>query len=108
MCLPRNMYQYGADWIGVDISENQIKQAKYLSEKKGMKIAYVVSPIEELEFSGNSFDVITACQCFWYFNHDIIAPKLVKMLKKMGGYSSFIWHSCRMKIKLQEKVKSWF
>ena len=32
--LPRNMYQYGADWIGVDISENQIKQAKYLSEKK--------------------------------------------------------------------------
>jgi len=28
------MYQYDADWIGVDISENQIKQAKYLSKKK--------------------------------------------------------------------------
>lgn len=30
--LPRNMYRYGAKWIGTDISKNQIEQAKILSE----------------------------------------------------------------------------
>ena len=29
--LPRNMYSYGGKWIGTDISEEQIEQAKHLS-----------------------------------------------------------------------------
>ena len=36
--LPRNMYRYGAKWTGTDISEEQIVQARRLSE--GMDIAY--------------------------------------------------------------------
>ena len=31
--LPRNMYSYGAKWIGTDISENQILQAKKLASE---------------------------------------------------------------------------
>ena len=31
--LPRNMYPFGAKWIGTDISKNQIEQAKALSRK---------------------------------------------------------------------------
>lgn len=61
--LPRNMLRYGAKWIGADISENQIKQARILSE--GMDIDYHAVAAEDMEFSGASFDVITACQCFW-------------------------------------------
>lgn len=80
--LPRNMYRYGAKWIGTDISENQIKQAKILS--KDMNIDYYVLPTEKIEFPDNSFDVITACQCFWYFNHEKIMPKFFKMLKPDG------------------------
>lgn len=38
--LPRNMYYFGAEWYGTDISDNQIKQAKNISEKMGMKIHY--------------------------------------------------------------------
>ncbi len=30
--LPRNMYRYGAKWVGTDISENQIEQARRLSQ----------------------------------------------------------------------------
>ena len=33
----------------------------------------------------NSFDVITACQCFWYFDHKTVMPKLYCMLKKEGS-----------------------
>lgn len=80
--LPRNMYRYGAKWIGTDISEKQIEQAKILS--KGMNIDYYVLPTEQINFPDNSFDVITACQCFWYFNHEQIIPNFFRMLKPNG------------------------
>lgn len=80
--LPRNMYRYGAKWIGTDISENQIRQAKILS--KDMDIAYRTCSAEDLDFPANSFDVITACQCFWYFNHKQTVPKFFRLLKPGG------------------------
>lgn len=80
--LPRNMYRYGAEWIGTDISSNQIQQAKMLS--KDMHIDYYVMPAENIDFPDHSFDVITACQCFWYFQHEQIKNKFYRMLKPDG------------------------
>lgn len=34
--LPRNMYRFRAEWIGTDISENQILQAQILSDKSNV------------------------------------------------------------------------
>lgn len=82
--LPRNMYKYGAKWIGADISENQIIEAERLSKTENMDIKYIVSGAENIDFPNNRFDVITACQCFWYFNHKVTAPKFAKILKKNG------------------------
>ena len=82
--IPRNMYKYGAKWIGTDISENQIEQAKLLS--RGMDIDYYVSSAENLDFPDNSFDAITACQCFWYFKHEQVIPRLYRMLKPDGRF----------------------
>ena len=82
--LPRNMYRFGADWVGTDISPEQIEQAKRLSESAGMKIDYYASSTEELDLSKESFDVITACQCFWYFDHERVMPKLSELLKPDG------------------------
>lgn len=80
--LPRGMYRYGAKWTGVDCSEQQIAQARRLSE--GMKIDYCVSPAEEIRFPERSFDVITACQCFWYFDHKRVIPEFYRMLRPGG------------------------
>lgn len=82
--LPLNMYKYGAKWIGTDISENQIEQAKILAQKANMDIEFLTSSAEALNFPENSFDAVTACQCFWYFDYKVIAPKLAKLLKKNG------------------------
>lgn len=82
--LPRNMYRYGAEWTGIDISGNQIKQAQRLSREKGMKIRYEAIPTEKVSYPDNTFDVITACQCFWYFDHEKIADNLTRMLKTDG------------------------
>lgn len=82
--LPRNMYSYGAEWSGVDISENQIEQAKILAERSDMKIDFFTSAAEAIHFPENTFDVITACQCFWYFDHQTVMPKLAGLLKPNG------------------------
>ena len=81
--LPRNLYRYGATWTANDISENQIEQAKRLS--KGMNIDYDAVSAEKLRFPDEHFDVITACQCFWYFDHKQVMPNLFRMLKQDGS-----------------------
>ncbi len=81
--LPRNMYRYGAKWTATDISENQIEQAKKLS--KDMDISYFVMPTEKIDFADASFDVITACQCFWYFDHNRVMPDLYRMVRPGGS-----------------------
>ena len=80
--LPRNMYRFGAKWTGTDISENQIRQAKILSE--GMNIDYYTLPTEAINFPDESFNVITACQCFFYFDHEQVMPRFYRMLKPDG------------------------
>ncbi|MBR7020972.1 MAG: class I SAM-dependent methyltransferase [Lachnospiraceae bacterium] len=82
--LPRNMYRYGAEWIGTDISPEQIEQAKRLAAESGMNIRFETAAAEQIDFPAGSFDVITACQCFLYFDHKRIAPMLHRILKKDG------------------------
>ena len=80
--LPRNMYRYGAKWTGTDISEQQVEQAKSLSE--GMAIDYFTVPAENIDFTAESFDIVIACQCFWYFDHKKVMPIFYRLLKPGG------------------------
>lgn len=82
--LPRNMHKYGAKFIGTDISANQIKYAKELS--RGLDIEYIVSSAEEIDFPAEIFDVVTACQCFMYFDKQSILPKIHRVLKNNGHF----------------------
>ena len=82
--IPRNMYRYGADWTGTDISPEQIAEAKRLAENGGMNIRFEAVSTEKLDFPAKSFDVITACQCFWYFDHEKVMPMLSELLKDGG------------------------
>ena len=82
--LPRNLYQYGAKWTGTDISPEQIEQAKLLSEAENKNIEYLAVSTEDIDLPKESFDVITACQCFWYFDHERVMPKLAELLEPEG------------------------
>lgn len=85
--LPRNMYSHGAKFVGTDIAENQIAQAKRLSLQNGMNISFICRATEQLDFPQNSFDAITACQCFFYFQHEIVAQKLHSFLMPDGRFA---------------------
>lgn len=85
--LPRNLYQYGAEFTGIDITENQIIQAAALAEKFGMQIDFQCVSAEKSDFPNGTFDVVTACQCFTYFNHEELAPLLHRILKDDGKFA---------------------
>ena len=77
------MAKYGAEIVATDISENQIEEAINLS-KEYSNITYEVKSAENVEYAENTFDAITACQCFWYFEPEVIVPKIKSMLKPGG------------------------
>lgn len=82
--LPRALYDTGAHFTGTDLSAEQIEQARLLCAQNGMDIDLRVSGAEQKLFPDNSFDVITACQCYWYFDHAKAAETLYAQLKQQG------------------------
>ncbi len=82
--FPRAMYTTGASFTGVDISKHQIEQARQLAEAQQMKIDWKVNPAEDIQFPDNTFDIVSAVQCWHYFNKKILLPKLLNLMKPKG------------------------
>jgi len=85
--IPRYMVKYGAKWTGADISAEQIEMAKSLTSESNLDIEYIVCPADKIPASNESFDVVTACQCFWYFNVSTTVPEIQRVLKAGGRFS---------------------
>lgn len=85
--LPRHMAKYGAYFIGVDRSPNQIAAAVSLTAGSGFPIRYRVGEAETLDFPDASFDAATACQCFFYFDRARLLPNLARMLREDGLFA---------------------
>ena len=83
--VPRAMACHGAVIIGTDISEAQIRQAEALSADLP-NITYRVCPAEDTRLPGGSFDAVTACQCFWYFDPERIVPEIRRLLIPGGVF----------------------
>ena len=81
--IPRGLAKYGADIVATDISEQQITEAIALS-KDYSNIKYEVLAAEDISYPEHSFDAVTACQCFWYFDPNTVVP-VIKSLLKRGG-----------------------
>ncbi len=83
--LPINMSGTGAEFTAADISENQIKFGQNLAAAKGIKnINFKVCSAEDTGFKSNSFDIVTAVQCFHYFNAEKAAREINRILKPDG------------------------
>ena len=101
--LPRAMQGSGARFTGVDITPNQLAQAQELS--RGMDIEYVLSPVEEIDFSPGTFDAAMACQCFHYFDRAKVMPKIHEALKPGGRFAILMmaWLPYQSKICMQSE-----
>lgn len=84
--LPRNMAKYGAEFVGADMAAEQIRQARALSRAAGLDIRYLVASAENFDFPAGTFDVVTACQCFMYFDKAVALPRIRAVLKEQGHF----------------------
>lgn len=82
--IPRHLAASGARFYASDLSAEQIAEARRLS--CGMPIVYAVAPAEHSPFEGVRFDLVSACQCFWYFNIPEFLAELKRILKPEGGF----------------------
>lgn len=89
--LPLNMRKYGARFVAADISENQIAFGRQLAAERGIDgIEFRVCPAEDTGFEDNSFDAVTAVQCFPYFDAEKAAAEIRRILKPHGLFCKII------------------
>lgn len=101
--LPFNLHKNGANITGIDISESQIKVAKALADENDIKnVSFLVSPAEATPFADNSFDCVTAAQCFWYFDREKVIDEIKRIIKP-GGVFVKIYMSYTLDDKIAKK-----
>lgn len=91
--LALNFANQRAEVIGIDISEEQIAQAKQNAADKKLTVDFQAIRAEEVSFLDESFDAITASMCWLYFDKDIVIPLVKRLLKSNGVLmtSSIVW-----------------
>lgn len=91
--LARQFAKQGAIVCGIDIAPEQIRMAQTLAEKEYLKIDFQVAEAEKIPYADNSFDVITANQCWLYFDKAKTIAEVRRLLRKNGVLviSHFSW-----------------
>lgn len=82
--LSRVFAKNGCIVTGVDIARGQIEQAKQLAKSEKLSVDFRIAQAEDTELPGNLFDVISAAQCWLYFDKTRIIPEVKRMLTPSG------------------------
>ncbi len=82
--LARELARRGCSVVGVDISAGQIEAARALAAEEGLSAEFRVAAAEETGLPGASFDLVTASQCWLYFDEARIVPEILRLLAPGG------------------------
>lgn len=82
--VARGLAMRGCDATGLDPSTNLLAEAKRIDSELGLKIQYVEGRAEALPFSAGSFDIVTAGQCWHWFDRSRAAAETYRVLKSGG------------------------
>lgn len=91
--IARTFAQQGCEVAASDIAAEQIKMAQTLAEEQGLSISWQTAAAEHTRADDDSLDVVTANQCFLYFDTQAMTKKLQQWLKPTGTLviSHFSW-----------------
>lgn len=81
--LPYNMSKYGGEYTGVDLSAEMIAQAEMMCRDMP-SIKFLTADAHCLPFENESFDIVTALQCWVYFDKEKLIPELNRVLRSGG------------------------
>ena len=78
---------------GTDVSQEQINIATELAKKSSLEATFKVAAAEDQPFKDQQFDVVTANQCWLYFDKSKVIPEVKRLLKPFGVLvtSHFSW-----------------
>ncbi len=83
--LARGFAQRGCNVIGLDISAQMLEQARDLSEKAGLNnIDFRFAKAEATGLPDDSCDVVSAGQCWHWFDRPAAAEEMKRILKPNG------------------------
>ena len=82
--LARGFATLGAEVYGADPAEAMLDAARILDEKAGVSVNYRVANAEETGFEDRSFDVITAGQCWHWFDAPAACREIRRLLRPGG------------------------
>jgi len=82
--LARGFARRGCTVIGIDPAANMLEQAKQLSAAEGLTVDYRVGTAESTGLSDESADVITAGQCWHWFDGNAAARECYRVLRPNG------------------------
>ena len=91
--MARQFARQGATAHGIDVSEEQIAIAQELARDEGLSVEFATHPAESLPWTHPTFDIVTANQCWLYFDKQRVIDELHRVLKP-GGFlvtSHFCW-----------------
>jgi len=82
--LARRFAAQGAHVAGLDLAPEQIEAARALAERDELDVDFRVGSAEELPFDDAAFDVVTANQCWLYFDLGRTIPEVQRVLGPGG------------------------
>jgi SAM-dependent methyltransferase len=82
--LARGFASRGCLVTGVDRSDQMIAQARALSQQQGLNIEFHVASAEATGLPDSSFDIVTAGQCWHWFDRPKAAQEVKRLLKPNG------------------------
>ncbi len=82
--LARRFASLGCEVAGIDIASGQIAEAQQLAQQEGLNIDFKVGPAEDTGFPADSFDVISAAQCWLYFDREKMLSAVTRLLAPGG------------------------
>jgi SAM-dependent methyltransferase len=88
--LARLFAQHGCEVTGVDIAGPLLEQARLLDREAGVEIEYLKAPAEATGLPDGEFDVVSAGQCWHWFDRPATAREARRLLG--GGGAVVIAH----------------
>ena len=82
--LARRFAAQGASVAGIDVSVGQIAMARAAAARESLDVELCVAAAEALPFADASFDVLTANQCWLYFDLARVLPEVRRVLTGSG------------------------
>jgi SAM-dependent methyltransferase len=83
--LARLFAQHGCKVTGIDIAGPLLEQARRLDRDAGVEISYVEAPAEATGLPDGEFDVVSAGQCWHWFDRPAAAREVARLLVSGGS-----------------------